>query len=559
MVKIFIFFYSLGFLRFFWCKIGYICSCIMKRFAIFFIFLSSFYAFSSEDNFNSSPYSTIYTHIHYLQNEEYDLKTAAKAFNSKNIKEAEHNAVQLKQILDGKGIFIKLNDIPDKVDYYDTLRKRSVYVLNSRLPQVYLEKVGDNWYYSKETVDAIPRLHKMVYPFGSAVWVKLFPYQSGKTFLKLHYWQWIGLAAIILIFLGTYFISRQISYFIIKKIAERKISNPFDDVDLLRVIANSFSLVLAFFGLKLILPTLLLSTKLSASLTKSVDLVAAVILIWYLYSLTDFIMRYAAQAAKKTPSQLDDQLIQVLRRFLKAGVVIFGIFYLLRILDVNVTTVIAGISIGGLAIALAAQDTVKNFIGSLMIFADRPFKIGDTISGDGFEGVVQEVGFRSTRIKTPADSIVTVANGKLADMTIDNKGYKILKKYKTEIFISYETPLPKVEKFIEGIRTILMKYPFTKNSSIDVFLANIHANGMTVSINYTYKVYNQREEFQHREFILLNILRLANLLHIKLFEQQQHVLLEQKSEDAVKISDEDIEHQLDRFFADFDSEASQKK
>ncbi|MBK9328352.1 MAG: mechanosensitive ion channel [Sphingobacteriales bacterium] len=383
-----------------------------------------------------------------MQNEEYDLKTSAKAFNTKNIKEAEHNAVQLKQILDGKGIFIKLNDIPDKPDYFDTVSKKAIYVLNNRLPQVYLEKVGNNWYYSKETVNAIPWLHKLIYPFGSAVWVKLFPYQAGKTFLKLHYWQWIGFAGIVLIFLITFFISRFIAYLIIKKIAERKISNPFDDLDLLRVIANSFSLVLAFFVLKLILPTLLLSTKLSASLTKSVDLAAAVILIWYLFSLTDFIMRYAAQAAKKTPSQLDDQLIQVLRRFLKAGVIIFGIFYLLRILDVNITTVIAGISIGGLAIALAAQDTVKNFIGSLMIFADRPFKIGDTISGDGFEGVVQEVGFRSTRIKTPSESIVTVANGKLADMTIDNKGYKILKKYKTEIFISYETPLPKVEKFI---------------------------------------------------------------------------------------------------------------
>ncbi|MFN8238347.1 MAG: hypothetical protein U0T77_09265, partial [Chitinophagales bacterium] len=103
------------------------------------------------------------------------------------------------------------------------------------------------------------------------------------------------------------------------------------------------------------------------------------------------------------------------------------------------------------------------------------------------------------------------------------------------------------------------KYPFTKNSSIDVFLANIHANGMTISINYTYRVYNQREEFQHREFILLNILRLANLLQVKLFEQQQHVLLEHKNENAANVPDEDIIYQLERFFADFDAEINQKK
>lgn len=100
---------------------------------------------------------------------------------------------------------------------------------------------------------------------------------------------------------------------------------------------------------------------------------------------------------------------------------------MLNTLDVNIATIIAGLSVGGLALALAAQDTVKNFIASVMIFIDKPFKIGDTIKGDNFEGTVQEVGFRSTRIKTADESLVYIANAKLSEMTIDNKGYRVFK------------------------------------------------------------------------------------------------------------------------------------
>src|SRR5665647_1095853 len=165
----------------------------------------------ADDNFNATPYSTIYTHLHYLQNNEYDPRTSSKAFNLKNTQEAEKMAVQLRQILDGKGIFIKLENVPDNPGYSDTVKHRAVYILNSRLPQVYLEKKGDKWYYSQETVDAIPDLYNIVYPFGATVWVKLFPYKSGQTILKLHYWQWIGLACILGIFVAAYFLSRLLS------------------------------------------------------------------------------------------------------------------------------------------------------------------------------------------------------------------------------------------------------------------------------------------------------------------------------------------------------------
>lgn len=217
----------------------------------------------------------------------------------------------------------------------------------------------------------------------------------------------------------------------------------------------------------------------------------------------------------RTSVQWDDQIVVILQKFMKFMVVFLGLFFVLNTLDVNLATIIAGLSVGGLALALAAQDTVKNFIASIMIFIDKPFRIGDMISSDNFEGTVLEVGFRSTRIKTANDSVIYIANAKLSEMTIDNKGYRVFRKFKTEITIQHDTPLYKIERFIEGIRTVLLKHPYTKNSSIEVFLSNISTKGNIIFISYTYKIYNYKEEIAYREFILMQILQLADILQIR--------------------------------------------
>src|SRR5690606_10321823 len=114
------------------------------------------------------------------------------------------------------------------------------------------------------------------------------------------------------------------------------------------------------------------------------------------------------KATEKTANTLDDQLLPVLKRIVSMVVWAIGLFYVLDYLDVNVTALLAGISIGGLAIALAAQDTVKNFFGSIMIFLDKPFQIGDWVQFGDVDGVIEEVGVRSTRIRTFANSITYV-------------------------------------------------------------------------------------------------------------------------------------------------------
>ena len=119
------------------------------------------------------------------------------------------------------------------------------------------------------------------------------------------------------------------------------------------------------------------------------------------------------------------------------------------------SSVIAGLGVSGLALGLAAQDTLKNFFGSVMIFADRPFELGDRIVVDGHDGPVESVGFRSTRIRTLDGHLVTVPNGEIAHRTIHNIGKRPYIRRVMNVRIAYDTPPEKLERALAIIADAL--------------------------------------------------------------------------------------------------------
>lgn len=517
--------------------------------------------FSKSDESNHTPYDVVYNHYHYLEKNTYDELKAAESFNLKSRKERIKSAKLLNEIIYAKGLDLKsiVNKIPDDPDYIDSTRRRQIYILYSKLPQVYVEKVDDNWYYSKETVGALSELHKKIFPFGANIWAKWFSFDKNEKWFKLYPWQWIGLCIILVSFIICFFLLKYLFRFIFYRFLFKKYVNEIQDLNQIKFVSNLFSVWIGVKILQIFIPTLFINPVYALPIIRGVDLAAAILIVLVIYKLAEIIIFYLKKYTQSTTSKWDDQFVVVFQKFLKFIIAFIGLFYILNTQDVNIATIIAGLSVGGLALALAAQDTVKNFIASVMIFIDKPFKIGDTIKGDNFEGAVLEVGFRSTRIKTADDSIVYVANAKLSEMIIDNKGNKSYKKFKTEISVSYDTPLENVERFIEGIRTILLQHPHTKNSKIDVRLTTINEKGLTITIGYSYKSLFPKEELQYREVILMSILKLAELLHIRLFEQQQHIVFEQKSKDGINQSSDDVEHQLQRFFAEFNTKVSDHK
>jgi MscS family membrane protein len=161
-------------------------------------------------------------------------------------------------------------------------------------------------------------------------------------------------------------------------------------------------------------------------------------------------------------------------------VVAIGLLYVLQSLNFDITTLLAGISIGGIALALAAQDTLKNFFGSLMIFIDKPFQIGDWINFNEVDGTVEEVGFRSTRVRTFANSLVYVPNGKLADSTIDNFGLRQYRRFSTTISLTYDTPTALIRQFVDGLNEIVANHPDTRKDFWEVKLNTMGSHSLNI-------------------------------------------------------------------------------
>ena len=171
-------------------------------------------------------------------------------------------------------------------------------------------------------------------------------------------------------------------------------------------------------------------------------------------------MRYFCKKAEKTSSKLDDQLIPLIRRASKLVLWLFGGIFVLQNLNIEVTALLAFSSVSGVAIALASKDTVENLFGSIMVFVDQPFQIGDWVIIDGsIEGVVEEVGFRSTRIRSFANSLISVPNAKIAHCTVDNFGKRKYRRFKTMIGLRYDTTTEQMETYIQKVRTLLARKP----------------------------------------------------------------------------------------------------
>jgi len=194
-------------------------------------------------------------------------------------------------------------------------------------------------------------------------------------------------------------------------------------------------------------------------LRKDVTAVLITIAVTYVvYQMVELSGWWVRHLRAKTRTALDDMMEPVVRKTLRTVVVILGLVQVAQQLsDKPITSILAGLGVGGLAVALAAQDTIKNFFGSLVIFADRPFQMGDSIFVDGIDGTVEEVGMRSTRLRTVDGHLVTIPNGELANKSIRNITRRPYIKRVANIAIVCDTPAENVERAVAIIKEELSR------------------------------------------------------------------------------------------------------
>lgn len=464
-----------------------------------------------------SPYNTMLVHLHYLQPDSYEPALAARTlYGVPDSAQAVKLAIKLKQVLDGKGLYVRMGVLPRDSNYVDSTSNQNVYTPFPRqLPEVYLERINERWYYSGETVGRIPELHKEVYPFGADFLLNLLPHFGQRKVLGLAIWQYLGLLAILLLAFLVHFILSRILRPIVRRLSRSRVYPSLVPPELIWKIARAASVMIVLRLIQLFLPALQLPIESANFAVIVIRLVGVILVIYILLRVLDIFILYADKFTQRTESKMDEQLLPMLRRGIQFLLFLAGIIQALRILQADVTTLIAGISIGGLALALAAQDTLKNLFGSLTIFMDRPFQIGDWINFSGVDGTVEEVGFRSTRVRTFSNSLVYVPNGKLADMVVDNYGLRAYRRFNTSISITYDTPPALVEKFVEGLRAIVANHPQTRKDYFEIHLNEMSASSLNILFYIFFAVPSWTEELKAKHEVLLAVMELAQALGVR--------------------------------------------
>ncbi len=205
---------------------------------------------------------------------------------------------------------------------------------------------------------------------------------------------------------------------------------------------------------------------------------------WLILRMVDYIGLVLLERAKLTESKTDDQLIPFLKTAVKVVLLFIAFFFVLgAIYKLNIASIIAGLGIGGLAFALAAKETLENLLGSFLIFLDKPFTLGDLVQVAGVRGHVEEVGFRTTKIRTLDKTLVTVANKKMIDAELENQTERNFVRARTIIGLTYSTSKNQIKAIIADLKTYLHNHSQLRENA-SVAFTNFNTSSLDIEIVY---------------------------------------------------------------------------
>lgn len=298
-------------------------------------------------------------------------------------------------------------------------------------------------------------------------------------------WRVLLLFAIIL---AALLIGRFAKYFLSRMAKDFKARNRLVTGTTLEALGRSAIFLFASIGIALGLTVLDLQSKVAHVSYVASSILLTIAIGYFLYWLAEIPSVWFASLASKSESKLDDMMAPIIRKSLRVTIVILALVQIAQILsDKPITSIIAGLGIGGLAVALAAQDSLKNFFGSVVLFIDKPFEIGDRVVIDGHDGSIETVGLRSTRVRTLEGHLVTVPNGELANKTIQNIGKRPSIRRVANITITYDTPPDKLERAIEIIKELLENHEgMNKEYPPRVFFDEFNSDSLNIIVYYWY-------------------------------------------------------------------------
>lgn len=254
---------------------------------------------------------------------------------------------------------------------------------------------------------------------------------------------------------------------------------------------------------------------------------------WALFNLVSVLEAYLSKWAHRTDSTLDDNLLPFVRKSLRVFIVFMAFLMAVQNLGYSISGLLASLGIGGVAVALAAKDTLSNIFGSFMIILDRPFGVGDWIKAGDMEGTVEEVGFRSTKIRTFAQTLISVPNNVIANMPLDNFSRMPKRRIKMTVGVTYETTPAQMREAVERIRALLRRHPAIDQEFFLVNFTDFGASSLDIMVYCFTTTTVWADYLDARQDVCLQVMDILEDLGLEVAFPSRSIYLRGKEEDGL--------------------------
>jgi MscS family membrane protein len=353
------------------------------------------------------------------------------------------------------------------------------------------------WVFSQSTVQHVDSLYEAL----SDRWVR--DHLPSPLLLEgpkaLYYWQWISLPVLAFV---CWLVGRFLT-FISGILASRLLARHSWSGRFLQQIKRPVTFAWGIGAFAVLLPYLALTLRAEELLERLLKSLGWLAFFWVLLRTVTIVGEEIAQAPFAVAKPSVRSLTAVGTRLGKVVVAAAALMVALNELGYPATSVVAGLGIGGVALALAAQKTVEHLFGSISILADKPFQVGDTIRVDGIEATVESIGLRSTRLRTVERTLVIIPNGKLADMRVESLGPRDRIRFSTKLMLARTTTLEQVKKIVETIRERLLAHERVRKEDVFVRLSAIGEASYDVDVAAPIETLDANEFARVKEQLLL--------------------------------------------------------
>lgn len=323
-------------------------------------------------------------------------------------------------------------------------------------------------------------------------------------------WQWLGLAIVLVLGIGLFVSVRTIGRYWLRRHPDSSLNAPWiRAVELLVAIAILRGLEFLSGGV------LGISVESHERLFILLRAIPIILLAWLNWVVAGAIAETIIVSQDLRSRGIDSQLLRLAFRLVAVMLVSAILIEGANQLGLPSYSILTGLGISGLAVALAAREALANLFGSLVIMFEKPFRVGDWIRVGDDEGHVESVGFRSTRIRTFYDSLISIPSSKLIEATVDNLGAREYRRVKTTVAVTYDTPPQKVQAFVDGIKDIIRRHPKTRKDKFHIVFNDFGPHSLNILLYFFLEVPDWSAELIEREGILLQIVELAEDIDVK--------------------------------------------